>query len=224
MATYREATNDDFGENKSNLKFYESDDGKTVKEPPTLVTDPNKENMAKYVVEVASEDESAVASEDESAVASEDESAVASEGQGKDTNQGEAAAADADKGEAADADKGEAAGSGPSEQDKTFTLSVIQQSLAMDGLKEKKTPEQIKEIIKELFPSISPGDLNKMAADVQNGARRRTKRKDRKGSRKSRKGAKKGAKKSRKGAKKSQNGGRRRSSKNRRKQSRRRKH
>jgi hypothetical protein len=109
-------------------------------------------------------------------------------------------------------------GDGPSEQDKTFTLSVLQESLAMDGLKKKKTPEQIKEIIKALFPRLSPEDLDKMAAEVQKGGRRRTKRKGRKGAKKS----KKGAKKSKKGAKKSKKGGR--SSKNHRKQSRRRKH
>ena len=128
---------------------------------------------------------------------------------------GETGVADGD----ADGDADGGADGGPSEQDKTFTLSVIQQSLEMDGLNQKKSPKQIKEIIKALFPSISPDDLDKMAAEVQKGGRRRTKRKGRKGSRKS----KKGAKKSKKGAKKSQKGGRR-SSKNRRKQSSRRKH
>ena len=108
-------------------------------------------------------------------------------------------------------------------------MMVIQQGIALEALKDKLTREQIKEKIKANFPSISDVDLNTMVAaveaqgDNQNGGRRRTKRKGRKGIRKSRKGAKKGAKKSRKGAKKSQNGGRR-SSKNRRKHSHRRKH
>jgi hypothetical protein len=133
---------------------------------------------------------------------------------------------------AAGGDEAAAAAQSPDEAAATSTLDpmmVIQQGIALEALKDKLTREQIKEKIKANFPSISDVDLNTMVAaveaqgDNQNGGRRRTKRKGRKGIRKSRKGAKKGAKKSRKGAKKSQNGGRR-SSKNRRKHSHRRKH
>lgn len=218
MPTYRKATDDDFGEDgkgKPDLKIYESDDGDNPREPNNPLTEPIKDPNKKYVVEVTAADGDGGGD-------------GGGDGDGDDT-QPQAQAAAAVKTPAADAGSGSGPAAatavdppqengGPSEQDMTFTLSVLQQSLAMDGIKEKKTPQQIKEIIKALFPSISTKDLDKMAADVQNGGRRRTKRKGRKGSKKS----KKGAKKSKTSAKQSKKGGR--SRKNRRKQSRRRKH
>jgi hypothetical protein len=202
---------DDNGNGKQDLKFYESNNGTTVNEPSILVTDPTKEKMANYVVEVVPGDEAATPDPDPAAVVDVDE------GEGE----AEPAAASTHAVEGGNTQLTD-------EKQQKILESVVGKSLELmvrDGeitkefaLNQPNLTDEQKEIISKIVVQKAAPAAVDGPAKEQGGGRRRTKRKGRKGSRKSRKGAKKGAKKSKKSSQ-SQNGGRRRSSKNRRKHS-----
>jgi hypothetical protein len=209
MATYRKATDDDFGEDgkgKPDFKFYESQDGLSPTDPNTPATNATKETKDNYVVENAAAAEDAA--EDAGAV----ETPAADAGSGPGPTAATAVDAPQPPPEVQHGDETEP----KNELFKALEMVIRTEKVGLkdgdgtfikDPLDEKVLSEGVALFCKKY------GGAPEAAADK--GGRRRTKRKGRKGS-------KKGAKKSKTSAKQSKKGGR--SRKNRRKQSRRRKH
>jgi len=172
----------DEGKGKSEFEFYESEDGKTVKDPPTLVAEPTKDNMTKYVVK--------------------DAAAAAAGGEGEDGGNGEQPA-DAAEGASTDAPTDAAAGG---ENVVTVTLKKVVKDFNIkikggapeEGAEnEDKIKQGIQAFCKEYCGETAaavPGETTVPAGSTgpaaAGGGRRRSRRKHAKKSKKTKKASK----------------------------------